>query len=85
MWVFFVQAKPNLSKDWGLENNTNFISIFCLIKRSAIIFFTCILPDYVGPTSPRNFEKISIFENMTAGFLLSCQNSLRLEISLLCH
>ena len=53
--------------------------------RNCFHFFTCILPDYVGPTSSKNFEKISIFENMTAGFLLRCQNSLRWEISLICH
>ena len=35
--------------------------------------------------SPKNFEKISILENVTAGFLLRCQNSLRWEISLICH
>ena len=27
-----------LLKDWGLENNTNLNSIFCLIKSSEIVF-----------------------------------------------
>ena len=48
-------------------------------------FFTCILLDYVVINSLKNFEKISIFDNMTAVFLLRCQNSLRWEISLVCH
>ena len=36
-------------------------------------FFTCILPDY---ESQKEFRKNIHFENMGAGFLLTCQNSL---------
>ena len=53
-----------------LKNNTNLNSIFCLIKSSEIIF----LPTFY---LTKEFEKISIFENMTAGFLMRCQNLLR--------
>ena len=35
--------------------------------------------------SSKNFEKIFIFEDVTAVFLLRCQNSSRWEISLICH
>ena len=48
-------------------------------------FFTCILPDYVAHDITKEFWKNSHFENMTAGFLLRCQNWLRYEISLIWH
>ena len=38
--------------------------------RNHFYFFTCILPDYVGRDSSQNFEKILIFQNTTAAFLL---------------
>ena len=50
-----------------------------LVKSSEYdcIFFTCILPDYVGHDSPKqNFFLNSHFENTRADFLLRCQNSL---------
>ena len=51
--------------------NSNVTKVYpkkLLIKSSQnyLIFFTCILHEYVSPDSPKNFEKISIFENMTA-------------------
>ena len=48
-------------------------------------FFTSILPNYVPHEITKEFWKNSHFENMTAGFLLSCQNTLRWEICLICH
>ena len=48
-------------------------------------FFTCILLDYVAHDITKEFWKNSHFENMTAGFLLRYQNSLRYEISLIWH
>ena len=48
-------------------------------------FFTCILTNYVAHDITKEFWKNSHFENMTAGFLLRCQNWLRYEISLIWH
>ena len=48
-------------------------------------FLTCILPDYVAHDIANEFWKNSHFQNKTAGFLLRWQNSLRYEISLICH
>ena len=45
--------------------------------KKQFYFFTCILPGYVFNESPKEFCKNSNFENMRAGFLLWCQNSLR--------
>ena len=53
--------------------------------KKFIYFFTCILPKYVPYEITKEFWKISHFENMTAGFLLRGQNSLRWEICLICH
>ena len=80
---------PNIYtyKDWGLEKYTKLNTIFFLIKSSeiAFIFFTCILPNYMANNIPKEFLKNNLFENMTAGFLLTCQKSLRREISLIRH
>ena len=46
--------------------------------------FTCILPNYVPHEITKEFWKMSHFWNMTAGFLLRCQNSLRWEKCLIC-
>ena len=48
-------------------------------------FLTCILPNYVPHEITKEVWKNSQFENITAGFLLSCQNSLRREIGCICH
>ena len=40
-------------------------------------YFTYILPDYVAHEITKEFLKNSHFENMTASFLLRCQNILR--------
>ena len=71
-------TKIDTHKDWGLENNTNLNSIFCVMKSSAIIFI--FLPAFyliMWVSLPKDFEKILIFEYMTAVFLLRCQNLLR--------
>ena len=48
-----------------------------LIKRLGNSFIlTCILPDYVGHESSKEFWKNSHFENMRADFHRRCQNSL---------
>ena len=76
IWVFSTQMTNNWFesyKDWGLENNTN------------LNFFTCISPDYMAHDISKEFWKNSHFENVTAVFLQRCQNSLRWEISLICH
>ena len=38
--------------------------------------FTCILPEYVAHEITQEFWKNSLLENMTASFLLRCQNLL---------
>ena len=45
--------------------------------RKQFQFFTCILPDYLSHESLKVFWKNSDFENMGAGFLRRCQNTLR--------
>ena len=74
-------------KDWGLEKVHKIEYNFFLIKNSEIvlIFFTCILPNYMADNIFKDLLRNSFFENMTAGFLLTCQKSLRREISLICH
>ena len=44
--------------------------------RYCVYFFTWILPDYVADDIQKELKK-KHFENMTAGFLQRCQNSLR--------
>ena len=44
--------------------------------RNCGYFFTCILPDYMAHDIFKEFWKNIHFENMTAGFLLRCQNLL---------
>ena len=44
--------------------------------RNCVYFFACILPDYMAHDIPKGFGKNIHFENMTAGFLLRCQNLL---------
>ena len=68
------------------RNVSKLISKNVLVKSSERTwFFTTILPNYVVHESSKEFWKISHFENMTAGFLLRCQNSLRWEICLIFH
>ena len=65
MWkIFLYNFKYVNYKDWGLENNTNLNSIFCLIKSSKKYFI--FLPAFNLimwlMTSPKNFEKIAILK-----------------------
>ena len=46
------------------------------VKETILFILTCILPDYVGHESLKEFWKNSSFENMRADFLRMCQNSL---------
>ena len=46
--------------------------------KNRVYFFTCILPDYVAHDISKEFLENSHFEDTTAGFLLRCQNLLRL-------
>ena len=57
----------------------NLFHYFSLMKslENAFYFLTNILPDFVTHESSKEFWKNSHFENMRAGFLLMCQNSLR--------
>ena len=57
---------------------------WCTVQK-IFYFFTCILLDYMANGITKEFWKNIHFENMTAGFLPSCQNWLRWEISFLCH
>ena len=44
------------SKDWGPKKVTIYFPIFCLVKSSEnILFFTCILPDYVANEITKEF------------------------------
>ena len=45
--------------------------------KKILYFFTCILPNYVPHEITKEFWKNSHFWNVTAGFLLGCQNSLQ--------
>ena len=56
------------------------ISSFFINEKSENIFyfFTCILPNYIPHKSSKEFWKNSHFKDMRAGFLLRCQESLRL-------
>ena len=45
--------------------------------RKLVLFFTCILLYYMSNENFKEFWINSQFENMRAGFLLWCQNSLR--------
>ena len=69
----FKRDKRSFKKSLVKSSNNNFIflPVFYLI-----IWFM---------TSLKDFLKNNHFENMTAGFVWRCQNSLRWEISLICH
>ena len=68
----------NLLKLRSEMNQTKVSRKILLIKSSeTILFFICILPDYVSHESFKEFWKNSHFENMRADFLMRCQNLLR--------
>ena len=98
-WPIVQFAKPRkigkhthclLASPGGVKHGLIFWSKFPRKRSSFNIqklfhFFTCILPDYMAHGIPKEFWKSSNFENMTAVFLLRCQNWLRRKISLICH
>ena len=49
------------------------------------IFLPAFLPNYMANNIFKDFLRSSLFENMPAGCLLTCQKSLRQEISLISH
>ena len=64
-------------------NVTKVLPIFHWWKvEKSYSFFTCILLNYVPHEIIKEFWKNSHFENMSAGFLLRCQNTLRWNTSL---
>ena len=70
----------------NIEAICNWIQFFSDKKfRICVYFFTCILPNYMADYIFKDFLRNSLFENMTAGFLLMCQKSLWQEINLICH
>ena len=78
--LFLVRNEPAYNKYTPFRfKRDNLFQYFSLMKSSKnkFYFLTCILPDYVAHKSSKFFWKNIHFENMRAGFLLSCQNSLR--------
>ena len=68
-----------LLKTGDLKSTQNWIWFFFSKKfKNCVYFFTCILPDYMAHNISKEFLEDSHFENTTAGFLLRCQNLLRL-------
>ena len=64
--------------DWSEMKEKMYIQNFTIEKSKKIFnYFTCILPDSMANGVIKEFWKNSHFENMTASFLLRCQNSLR--------
>ena len=70
-------------KVWTNKFKFNFL--FYKKFKNWFSFFTCILPNYVAHDIIKEFWKNCHFENMTAVFLLRCQNSLRWGKSLICQ
>jgi len=62
-----------------------FKNFICKKFTKWFYFFNCILPNYVTHESQKEFWKNSHFENTRAGFLLSCQNSLRQNTPKMMH
>ena len=82
----FSNDRKNSNKVCPIENNTNLDSIFYLVKvQKLLLFFYLHLTWLLAHDITKEFWKNSHFENMRAVFLLSCQNSLRWEKSLICH
>ena len=66
-------------KTGDLKRTQNWIwYLFSKEFKNHVYFFTCILPDYVAHAISKEFLENSHFEDTTAGFLLWCQNLLRL-------
>ena len=72
------KVSRNCAKEWGLEKETKVYQRFLIEKKSEFFYsFTYIFPDYMAHEITKEFRKNRHFENMTAGFLLRCQKSLR--------
>ena len=86
-WANFCTTLEEITlKVCPIENNTNLDSIFDLVKvQKLLLFFYLRLTWLLAHDITKEFWKNSHFENMRAVFLLSCQNSLRWEKSLICH
>jgi hypothetical protein len=64
------------SKDFNVKVSLH-ENIFIYKKfKKQFEFFTCILPGHLFHENPKEFWKNSHFENIRAGFLRWCQNSL---------
>jgi hypothetical protein len=75
--AFLLKHKKEV-KTGDLKSTQNLIRIFFDKKfTNCVYFFTCILSDYMAHEIPKYFFLNSHFEDMTAGFLLRCQNLLR--------
>ena len=78
---FFVKKAISISwnyvKTGHLKKRQKYIQISIKNIFKKVVYYTCILPDYMAHDITKEFWKNSHFENMTAGFLLRCQNSLR--------
>ena len=65
-------------KTGRLKRSQFSIQLFISWKLQKLFYFlTCILADFVADEITKEFWKSSHFENITAGFLLRCQNTLR--------
>ena len=79
LWIYII----NSYSKWIRQKIYQF---FINRKLKKILYFvTYILTNNVPHEITQIFWKNSQFENMMAGFLLRCQNSLRWEICLICH
>ena len=75
-WEIFIRTKYKISYTLILYkcHKSNFIK--CINEKFRKYFFTCIVPDYVPHEILKEFWKNSHFENLRAGLILRCQNSL---------
>ena len=79
---FFVKKAISISwnhvKTGHLKKRQKYIQIFVMkMFKKMVNFFICILPDYMTHDITKEIWKNMHFENITAGFPLRGQNSLR--------
>ena len=73
--VTVILESKSMLKTGDLKTIQNWIQFFFNKKiRNWVHFLACILPDHMAHDILKEFWKNSHFENMTAVFLLSCQN-----------
>ena len=76
--IIFLLLRVATVKSWEQKRSQFAVLFFYLVKSQKISYsFTWILPDYVAHEITQEFWKNSYFKNMTASFLLRCQNLLR--------